>query len=225
MMRFIQYIQEFNLISVLLRILLTVIAGGIIGNERGRHGSAAGFRTHILVCLGGSLTVLCSLYASKIIGLNGDVFRIAAQVVSGIGFLGAGIILVKNNITIAGLTTAAGMWVTAIIGVSFGYGFYVGGLLSTIICVINATLFTKLEHKKLQAMQYYVEVEGIKKAQSVLEQIETVVNKDAFIESMPAKSGIVGNVGFVVTIFQIDNSEKIKQALNEIEGIACVLPG
>ncbi|MBP5225635.1 MAG: MgtC/SapB family protein, partial [Lachnospiraceae bacterium] len=90
------YIQEFNIVSVILRILLAVIAGGVIGSERGRHGRAAGFRTHILVCLGGAMTSLSSMYVAVVSGMPGDVFRISAQVISGIGFLGAGIILVKN---------------------------------------------------------------------------------------------------------------------------------
>lgn len=93
----------------MLRIILAVIAGGIIGNERGMHGSAAGLRTHIYVCVGGALTSLCGLYVSRVLGFCGDVFRIPASVVSGIGFLGAGTILVKSDSSIAGLTTAAGM--------------------------------------------------------------------------------------------------------------------
>ena len=109
------YLKEFNMVSVLLRLFLAVIVGGIIGFERGRHGSAAGFRTHILVCVGATMTSLCSLYASLSLQLPGDIFRLSAQVISGIGFLGAGIILVRNNSTVAGLTTAAGMWVTATI--------------------------------------------------------------------------------------------------------------
>ena len=182
----------------MIRILLAVIAGGVIGNERGRHGRAAGFRTHILVCLGGAMTALCSLYVSKVAGMGGDVFRIPAQVISGIGFLGAGIILVRNNNTVAGLTTAAGMWVTATIGVSFGFGFYGGAVLVTVICVVNATLLTRVEHNRLRSMRYYVEVGGVEKVQEVLDRIETALNKDVFIETIPAKSGITGSVGFVV---------------------------
>ena len=165
---FFDYIKEFNTVSLLIRIFLAVIAGGVIGSERGRHGRAAGFRTHILVCLGGAMTALLSLYATKSAGLTGDIFRISASVVSGIGFLGAGIILVKNNSTVAGLTTAAGMWVTATIGVAFGYGFYLGGILATVICIVNAALLTKIEHKRIQALRFYVEVDDIEKIQSVL---------------------------------------------------------
>lgn len=220
-----QYLGAFNQVSCLLRILLAVIAGGIIGNERGRHGRAAGFRTHILVCLGGAMTALCSLYVSAVAGLGGDVFRIPAQVISGIGFLGAGIILVRNNNTVAGLTTAAGMWVTATIGVAFGFGFYGGAILTTFICVVNATLLTRVEHNRLRAMRYYVEVSDIAMIQTVLDGIDALLNKDGFVETIPAKSGIVGSVGFVVTTSNRNNSEEIKQALTRVEGVSFVVPG
>ena len=220
-----QYLQEYNTVSVLLRIFLAVVAGGVIGNERGRHGRAAGFRTHILVCLGGAMTALCSLYVSVVTGMGGDVFRIPAQVISGIGFLGAGIILVRNNNTVAGLTTAAGMWVTATIGLAFGFGFYGGGVLVTIICVVNATLLTRVEHNRLRSMRYYVEVGSIEKIQAVLDQIETALNKDVFIETVPAKSGITGSVGFVVTTSNRGNYEEIKQTLTQIDGVSFVVPG
>lgn len=220
-----QYLEEFNTLSALLRIILAVIAGGVIGNERGRHGRAAGFRTHILVCLGGAMTSLCSLYVSTVSGLGGDIFRIPAQVVSGIGFLGAGIILVRNNNTVAGLTTAAGMWVTATIGFALGYGFYGGGILTTMICVITTTLLTRVEQNRLRAMRFYVEVDGVEHVQSVLDEIEALLKNDTLIETLPAKSGIVGNVGFTITIMNKSSCEETGQLLRRIKGIRFVVPG
>ena len=96
------------ILSTVLRSLAAVIIGGLIGSERARHGRAAGMRTHILVCLGACMTSMTSMFVSDSLGNNGDVFRIPAQVVSGIGFLGAGMIILKNNNVITGLTTAAG---------------------------------------------------------------------------------------------------------------------
>lgn len=220
-----QYLGAFTPVSVLLRVLLAVIAGGIIGNERGRHGRSAGFRTHILICLGGAMTALCSVYVSKVVGMGGDVFRIPAQVISGIGFLGAGIIMVRNNNTVAGLTTAAGMWVTAIIGIAFGFGFYTGGVLVTVICFINAALLTRIEHRRPRAMRFYVEVDEIGKIQSVLDQIQTLLKQDAQIEAIPAKSGIAGCVGLEVMTSNRDFYEETKQALNRVDGVSFVVPG
>ena len=220
-----QYLGAFTPVSVLLRVLLAVIAGGIIGNERGRHGRSAGFRTHILICLGGAMTALCSVFVSKVVGMGGDVFRIPAQVISGIGFLGAGIIMVRNNNTVAGLTTAAGMWVTAIIGIAFGFGFYTGGVLVTVICFINAALLTRIEHRRPRAMRFYVEVDEIGKIQSVLDQIQTLLKQDAQIEAIPAKSGIAGCVGLEVMTSNRDFYEETKQALNRVDGVSFVVPG
>ena len=220
-----RYLLEFNTVSCLLRILLAVIAGGVIGNERGRHGRAAGFRTHIFVCLGGAMTALCSLFVSTVLKTGGDVFRIPAQVISGIGFLGAGIIMVRNNNTVAGLTTAAGMWVTAIIGLAFGFGFYGGGILTTVICVLNATIFTRVEVNRQHSLRFYAEVSDVAKVQSVLDQIDTLLKKDGFVETVPAKSGIAGNVGFVITTSNRGNSAEVKQGLIQIDGISFVVPG
>ena len=220
---FISYIESFNQVTVILRLLLAVVAGGIIGSERGRHGRAAGLRTHILICLGGAMTALCSVYVSRHLGMNGDVFRISASVVSGIGFLGTGIIMVKNNSTVAGLATAAGMWVTGAIGVAFGYGFYGGALITTVICVINAALLTKVEHKRKQAVRFYIEVDTLEKIQEVLNEIGVVLNDDMLIETVPAKSGIVGRIGFNVSTAYRRSYEDIRKALAAIDGVSFVV--
>ena len=222
---FFSYFRDFSTVTALLRIVLAVIAGGLIGNERGRHGRAAGFRTHILVCLGGAMTALCSLFVLTVYGYDGDIFRIPAQVISGIGFLGAGIILVRNNNTVAGLTTAAGMWVTATIGVAFGYGFYAGGAVTTVICLINAVLLTRVEQNRIRAMRFYVEVNDVSKIQDVLDQIEAAFHQDVMIETIPAKSGLPGSVGFVVSTMSRSDYEKIKQEFNRIDEISFVVPG
>ncbi len=216
---FISYIQDFNGFSVMLRIILAVIAGGIIGNERGVHGSAAGLRTHIFVCVGSALTSICSLYVSEVLGFSGDVFRIPASVVSGIGFLGAGTILVKSDRSIAGLTTAAGMWVTAITGIAFGYGFYTGGIVTTLICIVNASLLTRIEHNRIRYMRFYVEVNNVDIVQSIVDKLYELLNNDVLIETIPAKSGIVGNVGLEVTISTRNDFDRIKKELSSFEGI------
>lgn len=111
------------LLEVVIKSVAAVIIGGVIGSERARHGRAAGMRTHILVCLGATLTAMTGMYLSAKMG-TGDAMRISAQVVSGIGFLGVGMIIIKNNNVVSGLTTAAGIWATSIVGIALGYGFY-----------------------------------------------------------------------------------------------------
>ena len=217
------YLHDFNTVSILLRLFLSVVFGGIIGFERGRHGSAAGFRTHILVCVGAAMTSLCSLYAVVSLGLSGDIFRISAQVVSGIGFLGAGIILVRNNSTVAGLTTAAGMWVTATIGLALGYGFYEGALIGTVICVSTTTLLTRLERKTKQSIHFYAEIRNVENVQKTLDEVDSILEKDMVLEVIPAKSGIQGNIGINVTMTPRHNSDSIRGALLKIDGIMYVV--
>ena len=118
-----------NIISLLVRTLLVIVCAGLIGYDRDAHGAAAGFRTHILVCMGAMIAMSTGQYAA--IYYNIDVTRIGAQVVSGIGFLGAGSIIV-NKRHITGLTTAAGLWASACIGLALGIGFYEGAIVGTI---------------------------------------------------------------------------------------------
>ena len=131
----IQYLREFLFASVVVRLALAMLLGGCIGLERGRKRRPAGFRTYMLVCLGAALTVLLSLYEFTMvtgpwsdicaeIGIKTDVSRFGAQVINGIGFLGAGTILVTGRQQVKGLTTAAGLWASACTGLAVGAGFY-----------------------------------------------------------------------------------------------------
>ncbi len=135
MSHMLQYLREFHFASVVLRLLLAMIIGGCIGLERGRKRRPAGFRTYMLVCLGATLTVLLSQYEftmvqgpwrelAQQIGIKTDVSRFGAQVINGIGFLGAGTILVTGHQQVTGLTTAAGLWASACTGLAVGAGFY-----------------------------------------------------------------------------------------------------
>ena len=119
-MTFLSLLEEFNMVSVIVRIFLAMLLGGLIGMEREKSRRPAGFRTHILVCVGACMTALIGLFVWKEMGDITDPMRISAQVVSGIGFLGVGTILVKEHDHITGLTTAAGLWTTAAIGIACG---------------------------------------------------------------------------------------------------------
>ena len=129
------YFRELNFSSVLLRLLLAMIFGGMIGLERGRKHRAAGFRTYMLVCLGATLTSILSQYLyvrldtdwlgfAETTSRQIDVSRFGAQVYSGIGFLAAGTIIVTGRQEVKGLTTAAGLWASACMGIAIGAGFY-----------------------------------------------------------------------------------------------------
>ena len=138
-------LRQLSLATVALRMFLAVICGGIIGIERTMSRHTAGFRTHILVCLGASLTTLTSQYLFLYMGYFTDISRLGAQVIAGIGFLGAGTIITSKQ-RVRGLTTAAGLWTSAIIGLAIGAGFYEGAILATFLVEVAVTVFLRLEH-------------------------------------------------------------------------------
>ena len=117
----IAYLSEFNAVTVMLRVLLAGLAGALVGLEREFHGRAAGMRTHMMVALGAALTAMIGLYTVSVLGIDSDPLRVGAQVISGVGFLGAGTILLRGGGSrITGLTTAAGLWTAASIGLAVG---------------------------------------------------------------------------------------------------------
>ncbi|PLX40122.1 MAG: magnesium transporter MgtC [Deltaproteobacteria bacterium] len=130
--------------SVSRRLAMAVLAGSAIGFERDIHGRAAGLRTHLLVCIGSALFMLVSVYLGSKTGVNSDPARIGAQIVTGIGFLGAGVVL-KHGINVRGLTTAACLWVTAAIGMACGAGMPLLATSVTIITVFSLTFLSSLE--------------------------------------------------------------------------------
>ena len=135
---------EITIWSVLVRFVLVVLCAGACGLERARRRHAAGLRTYILVCLGSMIVIFTNQYIYEVFE-TGDVARLGAQVISGIGFLGAGTILVTSRSQIKGLTTAAGLWVSACIGLAIGIGFYTVAIVGTIFAFISFTFLPKLE--------------------------------------------------------------------------------
>ena len=117
-------LRDMTMAAVSLRMLLAVLCGGLIGMEREFKRRPAGFRTHILICLGAAMTTLTSQYLYLNMHYYTDMARLGAQVVAGIGFIGAGTIIVTPKQRVKGLTTAAGLWASAIVGLSLGGGFY-----------------------------------------------------------------------------------------------------
>lgn len=219
MLEIIDYLRDFNYVTIALRLLLAILAGGIIGNERGRHGSAAGLRTHILVCIGATMTALTGFYVYDTLNISDDVLRLAAQVISGIGFLGAGMIIVKNGNVITGLTTAAGMWATAAIGIALGYGFYSGAIIATVACVFTATFLSRLERKRKNAGHIYFEVDLTENVGDIIDKIKKDIDPDALIEALTPKSNIPNTIAIYVTISSQKSVEEIKNQINEIKGV------
>jgi putative Mg2+ transporter-C (MgtC) family protein len=178
---------ELDPLHLALRLFLALLLGGLIGFEREKNSSAAGFRTHILVCLGSALIMLLSAYGfpqfAEEPNVRMDPARLAAQVISGIGFLGAGTIL-RNGMSITGLTTAASLWVVAAIGLASGAGFYFAAILTTVMVLISLWTLSAVEKKFFRTKREYllrihaVHTHGVLNAiSSLLEQKGAVIQK------------------------------------------------
>ena len=187
------------IIQTLIRSLASVLIGSLIGSERARHGRAAGMRTHILVCLGSCMTAMTSMYISQTLGV-GDASRIPAQVISGIGFLGAGMIILKSNNVITGLTTAAGVWTTATIGIAVGYGYYIGALIVTVLFLATIILFAKFERHRKSAEVIYIELDNLYKVNATLAELKKYIPEAFSYQIFAPKSNHSGNVGINLVI-------------------------
>ena len=183
------------LLEVAIKAALAVVIGGIIGSERARHGRAAGMRTHILVCLGATLTAMTGMYFGQ-----GDAMRISAQVVSGIGFLGVGMIIIKNNSVISGLTTAAGRWATSIVGIALGYGFYEGAVVVAALMLLSIVLLARLERTKHRTEAVYIEVDDMSKVNAVIDEIYKLIGKRCPSKIYSARSGNTNNIGIIILL-------------------------
>ena len=135
-----------DLLSVSVRLILAVVCGGLIGIERERKRRPAGFRTHILICLGAAMTTLTSQFLSLELGLYTDMARLGAQVIAGIGFIGAGTIIMTKRRQVKGLTTAAGLWANAIVGLCCGAGYVEAAVAATVIILLAELVFARLEY-------------------------------------------------------------------------------
>lgn len=146
---------------VLVKMLLALVCGGVLGIERGRKKRPAGFRTYMLVCLGATLVMMTNEYICGITG-NGDMARMGAQVVNGIGFLGAGTIITTGHNRVKGLTTAAGLWAAACIGLAIGSGYYEGAIFGTLMIFIIMVVLHNFDRRMIATAKVvilYVELE------------------------------------------------------------------
>ena len=155
------WLADLNVYSILLRLFLAIIIGGILGAERAKTNHEAGFRTYIIVCVGATIAMLTNDFICLQTG-NSDPARLGAQVISGIGFLGAGTILITSRNKIRGLTTAAGLWSCACLGISIGIGFYTLSIIGVIVITMVLTFLPLIENsfvRKSKAIELHIEFE------------------------------------------------------------------
>lgn len=211
------YLRELNMVSILLRFLVCIICGGMIGIEREWKHRTAGLKTHILVCLGSAVCMMTGQYVWVYFeGAGIDPTRIGAQVVSGIGFLGVGTIIIKNNTQVKGLTTAAGLWVSACIGLAAGIGFFEIAVIGTLCVELLFFLVRQLnvfEVVKENTIHLYVEVRDVSNIKKLLEIIQ---KQECSIFSMNMHQSVSGEDEIVGIVLGIRGGEHIGVELTEI---------
>ena len=208
---------------------MACVLGGIVGYERERNDSKAGFRTHTLVCLGSALIMIISIYGFEgldVVSVNKDPARLAAQVVSGIGFLGAGTIL-RDRTSIKGLTTAASLWVVAAIGLAVGAGYYVSALFVTLLVFIVLERFIEIIFfRSCQNMTIVIAPDGPK-----VREINNLIEDSGIIRNNISVNMIKSYDGKTVleyklrTPFRKLNWEKFVEDINLLEGVDSLQKG
>ncbi|NCB50600.1 MAG: MgtC/SapB family protein [Clostridia bacterium] len=215
------FLRDLTPLSISVRMVLAVVCGGLIGLEREQKRRPAGFRTHILICLGAAMTTLTSQYLFLDLHYYTDITRLGAQVIAGIGFIGAGAIIVTRRRRVKGLTTAAGLWACAIVGLAYGAGFYEGAVCATFLILLAEIVFSKLEYrfiKRSPEVNLYVEYS---QDMSLDEVIRMLRNCDIKITDLEVTRGSGEGQHNACAIFtlQIAKRFRYEELLGEIAGL------
>ncbi len=223
--------------DMLARVGVAILCGGAIGLERGRKRRPAGFRTYMLVCVGSAMTMILSTYLVVMINtvwapvlpftVSTDVSRFGAQVINGIGFLGAGTIIVTGRQQVKGMTTAAGLWASACMGICIGAGFYLAAFICCLFIIITVVILSKLERfilSRSKNINLYVEFEDINDLSDVIEKIKQYDTRIFDVEVTKAK---YSETKYPNAIFSLRLSKKVTHtaimtAISEIDSVRSI---
>ena len=220
-------LRDVTVVSITLRLVLAMICGGIVGMEREYKRRSAGFRTHILICLGAAMTTMTSQHLFLNMHYYLDMARMGGSVVAGIGFIGAGTIIVTQHQRVKGLTTAAGLWTVAIVGLALGAGFYEGGILATVLVLLAEMLFAKLEYR---TMMYAPEInlsieyrnkDALDKLLKLYQECDLKVLNMEIIRSVRSETHNVCAI-FSLRLPRKSIVEDILTEINQVDGILAV---
>lgn len=223
MLEFLDPLREITTLSVLFKMFVAVVCGGAIGIEREHKRRTAGFRTHILICLGACMTTQISHYMFTYLHLYTDVARLGAGVVAGIGFIGAGTIIVTKRRQVKGLTTAAGLWTCAIIGLATGAGYYEAAVFATAVILLAEIFFSRFEYWVLdnaRNINIYVEYEGNDNLDNVIRTMKTY--RVVILDLEITKSGTNSCVIFQLQLPKKLSHDKLMTVISTSEGIISV---
>ena len=232
------YLRQMNMVTVMVRLTMAMLFGGLIGLERERKRRPAGFRTHMRVCPGAALTMLLSQYESYMvthdwaelaaeIGIRTDVSRFGAQVINGIGFLGAGTIIVTGRQEVKGLTTAAGLWASACMGLAIGAGFYECVILGFLLIFLSIRLLPYFENwiiENARHMNIYVEFESLDDVGEIIGRIKSqdVQIYDVDIDHGREEKSRHPSAVFSIRLNQKQMHTQVLAAISELESVRTI---
>ena len=223
----IQLIDSVNL-DIALRLVASLLIGGLIGLERSYHGRPAGFRTHSLVCLSTSLLMLVTVYETHWFPslsegrISLDPTRMAQGIMTGIGFLGAGTIM-RDGLSVRGLTTAASIWITAAIGILIGIGFYVPAVIATVLTLGTLSVFRWIESRiPTQLYSQFVVRFARDKAMPEAQMRQLLSDYGFTVANLNYRLDVAADFieyQMIIRTTQADNASKLTQALNAIDAV------
>ncbi len=216
-------LRDITTLTVLVRLLMAILLGGAIGMERSYKNRPAGFRTHILVCVGATIACMTGIYLYLNMKLPTDISRLGAQVVSGLGFIGGGTIIVVNNRKIKGLTTAAGLWACGIIGLAIGAGFFEGAIVGTALVLVAQIVFTYLgskitHHEAFKILLHYNDKNALNYVMRYCKDNKMVISN---LEVTGKRDSVAPIYSVVLTVRPRNKIDKKKviRYISDIEGI------
>ncbi len=217
------FLRQPDLLGMTIRVLLALVCGGAIGIERTGKRRPAGFRTHILICLGAAMTTATSQYLYIVMHYPISVSRMGAQVIAGVSFIGAGAIMMTKWQRVRGLTTAAGLWVVAIVGLCCGTAFYEGAVYATVLVLIAEVFFSKLEFHLLRdtrEVTVYAEYAKPSCLEDIVSRCHGLGVKIVDLEiTKKSDSGGISCAVLSLLSRQGTGKEEILQKLADIEGV------
>lgn len=218
---FTQWMSDWSFFSILIRLIMAWVIGFAIGINRERNNRSAGIRTHVLVCIGAALVMMTGQYVFlHFPGANGDVARLGAQVISGIGFLGAGTIIVTQRRHIRGLTTAAGLWACACTGLAIGIGFIEGTIIAVILIIVTLSLMSVAEKNLRNDERHFDLYVELKAGQNTRALMRFFVKHRITFTEFNLMPGTSSEEGTALTVnISLDRNFSREQFLKELEQI------
>lgn len=219
-------LRELTIATVILRVVLATMCGALVGIERSYNNRAAGFRTHMLVCIAASIAAMTGIYLYIYEGIPTDPTRLPAQIISGLGFIGGGTIFVTSKKNVVGLTTAAGLWASGIVGLCIGGGFYEGGILAAFMIICAETRFFGLIPKVSHLADFtiavnYTHTEALDRTMRFLKDHRMRI-RNLQIEGEGDGEAYVYTAVLTIRPYEKMDEEVMKDSIEKLDGIISI---